>query len=116
MLNQPFHFTPLHKTVIWGGQRIAPHKGHPPDQTQIGESWDLSAAPGHVSVVDRGPYRGLPLTDLIEKFGPDLMGEENYRRYAPSFPLLIKIIDARADLSVQVHPDFLSTSPSPGVS
>lgn len=105
MLNQPFHFTPFLKSVIWGGERIAPFKGITTDQTQIGESWELSAVPGHVSVVDRGPYRGLTLTDLIEKFGPELMGEENYRRYAPSFPLLIKIIDARADLSVQVHPD-----------
>ena len=105
MLNQPFHFTPFLKSVIWGGERIAPFKGITTDQTQIGESWELSAVPGHVSVVDRGPYRGLTLTDLIEKFGPELMGEENYRCYAPSFPLLIKIIDARADLSVQVHPD-----------
>lgn len=105
MLNQPFHFTPFLKTVLWGGDRIIQFKGMKPAGSHIGESWEISAVPGHVSVVDRGPYAGLTLTDLIEKFGPELMGESNYRRHAPSFPLLIKFIDAKEDLSVQVHPD-----------
>ncbi len=105
MLNQPFHFTPLLKTVLWGGDRIMSFKGmNTEGSSSIGESWEISAVPGHVSVVDRGPYAGMSLTDLIEKFGPELMGESNYRRHAPSFPLLIKFIDAKEDLSVQVHP------------
>ncbi len=105
MLNQPFHFTPFLKSVIWGGERIAPFKGIRTDQTQIGESWEISAVPGHVSVVDHGPCEGMTLTELIEKYGPELMGEKNFKEYAPSFPLLIKLIDAKSDLSVQVHPD-----------
>lgn len=105
MLNRPFHFAPFLKSVIWGGERIAPFKGIKTSQTSIGESWELSAVPGHVSVVDRGPCEGMTLTELIEKYGPELMGVANYERYAPSFPLLIKLIDAKADLSVQVHPD-----------
>lgn len=105
MLNQPFHFTPYLKSVIWGGERIAPFKGISTDQTQIGESWEISAVPGHVSIVDRGPCTGLTLTELINRYGAELMGKENFASYGTSFPLLIKIIDARADLSVQVHPD-----------
>lgn len=105
MLNQPLHFTPYLKSVIWGGERIAPFKGIVTDQTQIGESWEISAVPGHVSVVDRGPLAGQSLTELIDTYGADLVGRHIYERYGSAFPLLIKLIDAKADLSVQVHPD-----------
>lgn len=105
MLNQPLHFAPYLKSVIWGGSRIAPYKGIHTDQTSIGESWEISAVPGHVSVVDRGPFEGATLTELIERFGPQLVGQRIFDRYGTSFPLLIKLIDADADLSVQVHPD-----------
>lgn len=105
MLNQPLHFTPYLKSVIWGGERIAPFKGITTDQTQIGESWELSAVPGHVSVVDRGPLAGKSLTELIDTYGADLVGKHVYEHYGSAFPLLIKFIDAKADLSVQVHPD-----------
>lgn len=105
MLSQPIHFTPYLKSVIWGGERIAPFKGIDTDQHQIGESWEISAVPGHISVVDRGPLKGKTLTELIETYGADLIGSDNYRRYGSTFPLLIKIIDAKTDLSVQVHPD-----------
>lgn len=105
MLTQPLHFAPFLKSVIWGGERIAPYKGIETEQKAIGESWEISAVPGHVSVVDRGPLKGSTLTELIERFGPELMGKRNFERYAPSFPLLVKLIDARTDLSVQVHPD-----------
>lgn len=71
----------------------------------IGESWDISAVPGHVSVVDQGPLKGKSLTDLIDEYGAELVGKDIYDRFGKNFPLLIKIIDARADLSVQVHPD-----------
>lgn len=105
MINQPLHFAPYLKSVIWGGERIAPFKGIVTDQKQIGESWELSAVPGHVSVVDRGPHKGESLTDLIARYGADLVGEDNFKHYGTAFPLLIKIIDAQSDLSVQVHPD-----------
>lgn len=104
MLNIPFHFSPYLKPVIWGGNRIAPFKGLP-DADGIGESWEISAVEGHVSVVDSGPYAGRTLTELIEIFGAELLGEENYQLYGTKFPLLIKFIDAQADLSVQVHPN-----------
>lgn len=105
MLGFPLHFAPYLKPVIWGGSRIAPFKRLSAGAEGIGESWELSAVPGHVSVVDRGPLAGKTLTELIALHGADLMGRANYERYGTSFPLLVKIIDARADLSVQVHPD-----------
>lgn len=105
MLDRPLHFAPYLKSVIWGGERIAPYKGIETDQTSIGESWELSAVPGHVSVVDRGPFEGRSLTDLIAAYKADLVGAEIYDRFGTAFPLLIKFIDAKADLSVQVHPD-----------
>lgn len=93
------------KSVIWGGDRIAGFKNMRTDRTHIGESWEVSAVPGHESVVDRGPYRGHTLTELMRSFGPELAGEEVYRRSGDVFPLLIKLIDAHTNLSVQVHPD-----------
>ncbi|MDE6394408.1 MAG: class I mannose-6-phosphate isomerase, partial [Duncaniella sp.] len=105
MLSQPIHFTPYLKSVIWGGERIAPFKGIETDKHQIGESWEISSVPGHISVVDRGPFAGKTLTELIETYGADLIGSDNYQRFGSTFPLLIKVIDAKTDLSVQVHPD-----------
>ena len=105
MFTQVLHFAPYLKSVIWGGERIAPFKGIATDQTYIGESWEISAVPGHVSVVDRGPLKGKNLTELINEYGAELVGEAIYRQFGENFPLLIKLIDARDDLSVQVHPD-----------
>ena len=105
MLTQVLHFAPYLKSVIWGGKRIALFKGIDTDITSIGESWEISAVPGHISVVDRGPHKGKSITDLIREFGPELVGQDIYDRFGENFPLLIKLIDARDDLSVQVHPD-----------
>ena len=105
MFTQVLHFAPYLKSVIWGGERIAPFKGIATDQTCIGESWEISAVPGHVSVVDRGPLKGKKLTELINEYDAELVGEAIYRQFGVNFPLLIKLIDACDDLSVQVHPD-----------
>ncbi len=105
MFTQVLHFAPYLKSVIWGGERIAPFKGIATDQTCIGESWEISAVPGHVSTVDRGPLKGKSLSELINEHGAELVGEKIYRKFGENFPLLIKLIDARDDLSVQVHPD-----------
>lgn len=105
MMKQPVRFAPYLKSVIWGGSNIAPYKGITSDQEKIGESWELSSVPGHVSVVADGPYKGMTLTELIEKFGATLMGKANLEKYGTTFPLLVKLIDAADNLSVQVHPD-----------
>lgn len=104
-IKEPLHFAPYLKSVIWGGTRLPEYKGITTDLENVGESWELSGVPGHVSVVDRGPFKGAALDSLIERFGADLVGEENFRKYGTLFPLLIKFIDANDNLSVQVHPD-----------
>lgn len=98
-------FAPYLKTVIWGGNKICEYKGIEQPEPNIGESWEISAVPGHESVVCEGKYEGQTLTDLITRFGADLLGTSVYERYDGAFPLLIKLIDACDNLSVQVHPD-----------
>ena len=101
----PLKFKPILKSVVWGGEKIATFKNIVTDQTKIGESWEISGVPGNESVVANGPDKGLTLTQMIEKYKEALVGEEVYSRFGNMFPLLIKIIDAAGDLSLQVHPD-----------
>jgi len=102
---QIYKFNSILKPVLWGGDRLTAFKGLPPRDEPIGESWELSAMPNRESVVANGDDRGLSLTQLVQRYGAQLVGEAVYRRYGKQFPLLIKLIDARRDLSVQVHPD-----------
>ncbi len=103
--SSPIKFTPYLKSVIWGGTKICRYKGIVQTDSNIGESWEISAVPGHESVVADGPYRGMRIIELIERFGPDLLGQKVFDRYKGKFPLLVKLIDANDKLSVQVHPD-----------
>lgn len=98
-------FKPILKSTIWGGDRIIPFKGLDAELSDVGESWEVSGVPGMESVVDSGPDAGLTLTLLMDKYGSKLLGERNYKKYGNNFPLLVKLIDAGSDLSVQVHPD-----------
>lgn len=102
---QPIVFEPYLKTVIWGGDKIKGYKNIITDLEKIGESWEISGVPGHVSVVSEGPYKGKNLNELINEFETQLLGEDVMKKYGRDFPLLIKIIDAADNLSVQVHPD-----------
>jgi mannose-6-phosphate isomerase len=78
---------------------------HPGKQALVGESWEISAVENHVSVVANGPLAGTDLRELIKVYAGDLVGEAIHEQFGDEFPLLFKYIDARADLSVQVHPD-----------
>ena len=100
-----YKFEPILKQVIWGGEKIAPYKGIATDRTQIGESWELSGVRGHESVVAEGPDAGMTLPQLIARDGARLLGRTVQERFGDEFPLLVKFIDARQDLSIQVHPD-----------
>lgn len=101
----PLKFEAWLRPMIWGGEKIAPFKGVCSDADNIGESWEISAVEGHVSKVSEGPLKGRTLTDLIKEYKGSLVGEKVYERNGDLFPLLIKFIDAKSDLSVQVHPD-----------
>lgn len=101
----PLKFNPILKTLIWGGEKIAPFKSIKTEQHNIGESWELSGVKGNESVVSNGEYAGRTITELVKEFKGKLIGERNYERSGDEFPLLIKFIDAKQDLSIQVHPD-----------
>ena len=101
----PFTFKPIFKEIIWGGTDILPYKGMPSDTKNIGESWELSHVDGNFSVVSNGDLKGKTIDELIKTYGPDLLGTKVINRSGYIFPLLIKFIDARDNLSIQVHPD-----------
>ncbi len=103
---EPIKFKPILKQTLWGGGKIVKFKGidgH--DGEQIGESWELSGVPGNESVAANGEYEGRTLTEIVAAEKERLVGTDNYKRFGDEFPLLIKFIDAKQDLSIQVHPD-----------
>ena len=100
-----YKFQPILKSTIWGGEKIVPYKHIASDQKQVGESWELSGVKDNESVVAEGPEAGTSLPELIARHGAALLGKANYGRFGEEFPLLIKFIDARQDLSIQVHPN-----------
>ncbi len=102
---RPLKFVPQLKSVLWGGENIIPLKGLESDRKSVGESWEISGVPGHESVVADGPDAGKTLPELIRMYKGALVGDDVYNKFGDMFPLLIKIIDAAKDLSVQVHPD-----------
>ncbi|MDH6306872.1 mannose-6-phosphate isomerase [Parabacteroides sp. PF5-5] len=100
-----YTFRPILKKIIWGGSDICPFKGITPLQDGIGESWELSHVEDNYSVVDNGPLAGKSLDELINMFGKQLVGGKVMEQFGHTFPLLIKFIDAKDNLSIQVHPD-----------
>lgn len=101
----PLKFNPILKSMIWGGDKLRQYKAIDTDQKNIGESWELSGVPGNESVVSNGEFVGRTITELIKEYGAELLGRHVYETCGEKFPLLIKFIDARDDLSIQVHPD-----------
>ena len=101
----PLKFEPILKTIVWGGEKIAPYKGIETEQKHIGESWELSGVAGNESVVAEGPLKGKTIAQLVKEYKGELVGEHVYENTGDEFPLLIKFIDALTDLSIQVHPN-----------
>jgi mannose-6-phosphate isomerase len=101
----PLKFTPILKPIIWGGDAICLFKGIVPHQQGIGESWEISHVKGNISIVSNGTSAGQSLEELIDMYGADILGMKVMERSGTTFPLLIKFIDARDDLSIQVHPN-----------
>ena len=97
-------FEPLLKQTIWGGDKIIAFKHLNVQMEQVGESWEISGVPGNETVVSEGSLKGRKLNDLVAEYGAQLVGKANFERFGTEFPLLIKFIDARQDLSIQVHP------------
>lgn len=101
----PLQFNPILKERIWGGTKLKTLFNKPITSPITGESWELSDVPGDVSVVSNGVYQGKSLTELLEAFPDELLGTQVHERFGKQFPLLFKFLDAREDLSIQVHPN-----------
>src|SRR5437899_1051960 len=99
----PLLFNPLFKERVWGGRKLAELYQKPlPRDIPIGESWEICDRPEDVSIVANGPFAGRDLHWLMQHHTEDLLGSTNSQH--KRFPLLIKILDARDKLSLQVHP------------
>jgi mannose-6-phosphate isomerase len=101
----PLQFEAILKERIWGGEKLKSLLNKPITSKITGESWELSTVEGDVSVVANGDYKGKALTDLINEYPNEVLGTAVYKRFGNQFPLLFKYLDAREDLSIQVHPN-----------
>ena len=86
----PLKFQPILKSTLWGGEKIIPFKHLDSNQTQVGESWEISDVPGDESIVANGADAGKNLTQMVNEYKGALVGEANYKRFNGKFPLLIK--------------------------
>jgi mannose-6-phosphate isomerase len=102
----PLKFETFIKEKVWGGNALADRYNKKSDRSSnIGESWELSAIADNQSVVRNGFLAGNNIEELIEVYMGDITGDSIYEKFGNEFPLLIKFIEAREDLSIQVHPD-----------
>lgn len=103
----PIRFEPIYQTYVWGGERIASRFHRKVDLPRIAESWEISDRDDAMSVVMNGPLKGKTLHQLVTEMGEELLGTgQTFTR----FPILTKIIDAKENLSIQVHPDETTAS------
>ena len=105
MLFYPLLFEPIFKERIWGGTKLKEILNKSFDGSQIGESWELSTVENDISVVANGAFEGMNLNQLIEKYPTEVLGIKTIQYFGNNFPLLFKFIDAKEDLSIQVHPN-----------
>ncbi len=101
----PLKFKPLYKDYIWGGRNLAILGKPLPSEGIVAESWEVACHKNGSSIVANGCYEGTPLPELLTMFGSELAGKALPQQDIKKFPLLVKLIDAENDLSVQVHPD-----------
>ncbi len=101
----PIKFQPILKERIWGGNKLASVLNKDTNSDGIGESWEISDVEGDTSIVTNGSLKGTSLKELQLQFGADLIGKKNHKIFQDKFPVLIKFIDAKQDLSIQLHPN-----------
>lgn len=105
-MNKPFLLKPSGKDYLWGGRRLNDEFAKNIDMSPLAETWECSTHPDGPSVVGSGEFTGKQLVDVLKEH-PEYLGSHVYRYEGASdgeLPILIKFIDANADLSVQVHP------------
>ncbi len=103
-MNQFLKFEPILKDKIWGGEKLKDLLNKKSTRSDVGESWEISDVEGDTSIVSNGFLKGKDLKDLIQEFKGELVGNHIYDQFGEKFPLLIKFIDAKEALSIQLHP------------
>ena len=101
----PLVFEPILKERIWGGTKLKTLLNKPINSEITGESWEISTVENDVSVVASGAFTGKTLNALIDLYPAEILGDKVYARFGKQFPLLFKYLDAREDLSIQLHPN-----------
>lgn len=101
----PMKFQPILKEKIWGGTKLKSLFNKDSKALNIGESWEISDVDGDTSVVSNGELKGVTLKQLLSTYQEELIGKKNFNVFGEKFPLLIKFIDAKEDLSIQLHPN-----------
>ncbi|RRQ47563.1 mannose-6-phosphate isomerase [Maribacter algicola] len=101
----PLKFNPILKERLWGGTKLKDLFGKPSTSEITGESWELSTVKDDISIVSNGELASTSLQELIDKYPVELLGKSVVDRFGTEFPILIKFIDAKQDLSIQVHPN-----------
>ncbi len=101
----PMIFRPILKERIWGGTKLKTILDKDITSEITGESWELSTVENDISIVENGHFAGTPLNSVIENFPEQILGTQVHEEFGNQFPLLFKFIDAREDLSIQVHPN-----------
>jgi len=101
----PLQFEPILKERIWGGTKLKTFLNKPITSNITGESWEISTVENDVSVVANGSLKGKSLNELINEFPEAVIGTKVYDQFGKQFPLLFKYLDAREDLSIQLHPN-----------
>jgi len=101
----PLKFHPILKERLWGGQKLKNVLGKDIPNDITGESWEISTVEGDVSLISNGKFSGTSLQELIDRSPEDLLGKSVFERFGREFPILIKFIDAKLDLSIQLHPN-----------
>jgi mannose-6-phosphate isomerase len=100
----PLQFQPLYKYRIWGGEKLKTQLNKEYTEENIGESWEISDVENDETVVLDGNLKGKTLKELITEFKGGFLGNKVFEQFGTDFPLLIKFIDAKTPLSIQVHP------------
>lgn len=101
----PLQFEPILKERIWGGTKLKTFLNKPITSDITGESWEISTVENDISIVANGAFQGKSLNDLIAEFPVAVLGTKVFAQFGNQFPLLFKYLDAREDLSIQVHPN-----------
>lgn len=101
----PLKFEPIYKERLWGGNKLKTELNKNISHDFIGESWEISEVKDNVSVISNGALKGKTLTEIIASNPNAVLGKKVKNKFGIQFPILIKFIDAKKDLSIQLHPN-----------